>query len=1746
MADSLDTPFSNATIMLTGPETFNHFWTQLECAASLIGIWDMINPLVLLDSTPTRPARSPTVQEMIDRLNAQRIQESERANSDDSASSSGVTTRSGSTARSTPTPAKFEDIEREYNTLYREYQQKVSEWNQYNNQVSHVFAWLRKSVAPSVLSPAMTKATHDKDISLRSILRILREQLAPTATSTITSIRSNYKSVLKRAENRKGDQLKWYQEWQSAYQHARLENIPEVQGQIGVTEFLNAVSKSLAPEWGMRKLQEVIEKQHLGEPSLTLEEYAKMFYGLANEGRNRAGTKDPSIFATLGGMSDQQKSSGDSQTEGSSTGFGCPCLPSRRDTHKWDSKYCRQIEIALTGKGKIDENLAASIKRNLGYKFYNELRLHWERKLKIKIPVAKSTESSKSGKGASDQGALSSDSGNNNSPKYPGQVNAALIDPFLLEPAHEAQGLYATLDFSSHPLSNSTLLDNCGATHLVNSKELLVQGSFVKSGPDDYVESGTSRLEIVGRGKRVISNILNGAEGPKTENLVLHDVAVVEGFHVNIVSEARLRKAGIWYSGFDYTLRFGNEKESVVMAKLIPKYNLAFLEYKPLSNCMSIRDVIPTSAGGVLMFPTLERAVRQAYKKSKDYARPRSDSEARWHARSGHLGQTALRALVKHARSVIIDGTPRAKCEHCAVTHAAQVVSRRAPQRKAPRPFWRVNWDLFDFPLGYDGSNWLLMIIDEYSGKFFGFPLKTKSLPDVFRSIRYFEQWVNRQYGLSICKLKHDNETAVIAINGWSHYQRWAQEQGIDLELAPTYTHEPNGTAERAGREVIERSIKIRIAANLPENLWPETTLATIFLHAISPSEALSWRSPNEVLDSWFRSYFRWYDAALITRLTADLRPDWSGIYVYGARAYPLIKEREAGKSRRQFKVTPRGHIGYLVGYCASNIYKIWVPQLNEVIITRNVTFDEDVLYSPVREESEGQPIPITRAVVAQIEYEDEIQDAGSIIEHLWGGGPVPEDTIVVDVGDAQVPLSEVQESQNSGVRALPIDEHGLLTPEATPEPSRESDRRAAHTSEDTAQERRSGDDVIPTMQTNASGSLRPVGKVHLPQLIVRSKAPSDSDQAQDSRSTRKSTQNPPTRKYEHKTYPPAARSSKRLQKQAQERESQGSKGSSLGEGAFVTMSTMLGSTEDQVEDFFSTFWPDHPEVLGDAHQHRTVHAVVAATVLQNKTRRLGTAPSLPRIHQNDLPKAPKHWKDLASHAYGAQFEADAELEISNLEARNCWRQVPREEGMPAPIPLKWVFTYKSDSDGYLIRCRSRIVVRGDLQDEQTILTTYAATLAAKSFRVAMAIAARFDLEVKQFDVVNAFVNAERDKSGELVVCQLPDGFKKPGMCVVVDRALYGMRDSPALWFREFSSTLTKLGLIACKEEPCIYRSKEGIFIVFYVDDVQVLYHKSIETQAQELIQRLKGAYDLRDLGDIEWFLGIRVIRDRPAKKIWLVHDTYIEKIAKKFKLNGWKCPSTPLPGIELVKNEGSATPATIKLFQEKVGSALYTAIMIRPDVAFAVSSLSRFLTNPSSEHLSAIDWTIQYLFGTRFLALEYGGTSLEAQALMIATDASLADDIETRRSSHGYTISLFGGLILWKAARQNIVVTSTTHAELLGVEQVGKETMALQRFFKELQLDLGDCWTIFCDNKQTIRLIIDEQERVSTKLRHVDIQNMWLRQEHNKGTFQVTYLPTNEMPADGLTKNLPRFKFEYFRTLLNLQDIRGKLESLK
>jgi hypothetical protein len=157
-------------------------------------------------------------------------------------------------------------------------------------------------------------------------------------------------------------------------------------------------------------------------------------------------------------------------------------------------------------------------------------------------------------------------------------------------------------------------------------------------------------------------------------------------------------------------------------------------------------------------------------------------------------------------------------------------------------------------------------------------------------------------------------------------------------------------------------------------------------------------------------------------------------------------------------------------------------------------------------------------------------------------------------------------------------------------------------------------------------------------------------------------------------------------------------------------------------------------------------------------------------------------------------------------------------------------------------------------------------------------------------------------------------------------------------------------------------------------------------------------------------------------------------------------------------------------------------------------------------------------------------------------SDASFANYTRTRRSAQGCLFKLFGGPIDWQSNNQRTVSTSTTEAELLALSNASKEAIWWDRLFKDLDFDPGHELEIKCDNKQTIRLLVKDVPILMTKLKHVDILHHWLREQVQAKKITVSWVPTNQMVADGLTKALPRQKQQNFVNQLGLVDISSLL----
>jgi len=266
-----------------------------------------------------------------------------------------------------------------------------------------------------------------------------------------------------------------------------------------------------------------------------------------------------------------------------------------------------------------------------------------------------------------------------------------------------------------------------------------------------------------------------------------------------------------------------------------------------------------------------------------------------------------------------------------------------------------------------------------------------------------------------------------------------------------------------------------------------------------------------------------------------------------------------------------------------------------------------------------------------------------------------------------------------------------------------------------------------------------------------------------------------------------------------------------------------------------------------------------------------------------------------------------------------------------------------------------------------------------------------------------------------------------------------------------------------------------------------------------------------------------------------------MEHLGERFGIKAIeKGPKTPLPQGILIPNQGEkATAKQINMYQQKVGSVNFPAVYTRPDISHSTSRLSEYLQNPTQQHIEAVNHLILYLICSKFLGLEFDGNhQYPVEAFMGSSDASFADDALTRWSSMGFTFSFFLGMVHWRALKIKTVATSSTHAELLALSVTAKDYIWWMRFLQAIGFEFSEYDQkpfIYCDNQQTLRLLQTDTPRLVTKLKHVDIQQCWLRQEVQNGNIKVKWASTNHMIADGLTKSLSPQRHALFINLLNM-----------
>lgn len=360
-------------------------------------------------------------------------------------------------------------------------------------------------------------------------------------------------------------------------------------------------------------------------------------------------------------------------------------------------------------------------------------------------------------------------------------------------------------------------------------------------------------------------------------------------------------------------------------------------------------------------------------------------------------------------------------------------------------------------------------------------------------------------------------------------------------------------------------------------------------------------------------------------------------------------------------------------------------------------------------------------------------------------------------------------------------------------------------------------------------------------------------------------------------------------------------------------------------------------------------------------------------------------------------------------------------------------------------------------------------------------------------------------------------------------KCIYGLKQAPRAWYQKFSPVLVEFGLVQSQTDPCLFlRRQQGeiLIVIIFVDDSLVLYNNTLTFQ--DLTQHLKQHFEIRVLPATR-FIGIDIEQDKKNGRIFLHQHSYTVKLLDKFNMGNCNPKLTPSdPNVRFTKDgnpqeETADEEPLIGRYREILGGIMYLAVSTRPDIAQALNVLARFAENPKKEHMTGAKHLLAYLKGTTTCGLLFDAghpTILTGYA-----DADFGGDLIERKSTSGYIFLLSGGPIVWASRRQECVAQSTTEAELISVNEATREAVWLKRMLEELEPCSTSQIEIKCDNQSAIRLTNNSE--LHRRSKHIELKHFYVRQEQLKKNVKIVYIDSLNQLADGLTKGLPRPRFE-------------------
>jgi hypothetical protein len=513
---------------------------------------------------------------------------------------------------------------------------------------------------------------------------------------------------------------------------------------------------------------------------------------------------------------------------------------------------------------------------------------------------------------------------------------------------------------------------------------------------------------------------------------------------------------------------------------------------------------------------------------------------------------------------------------------------------------------------------------------------------------------------------------------------------------------------------------------------------------------------------------------------------------------------------------------------------------------------------------------------------------------------------------------------------------------------------------------------------------------------------------------------------------------------------------------------------------------------------------------------------------ENDEMYEPLSVEEALSSPQAVEWERALNAEMASLTANNTWEVIDCPQGVK-PIPCKWVLKIKRNEIGEIVRYKARLVAKGFRQIPGVDFTEISSPVVRLStVRTIFAMACANNWKLHHLDTDTAFLHGHLRES---IYMEPPEGFEFGDKVLKLNKCLYGLKQAPLVWYETLKAKFESEGFVISYADASLltlWDEKGKSFAVIYVDD-QILTGPNDELN-EKIKALLLKEFPGKDLGEAQFFVGMRLERDFAKKTLKISQTRHIDDLLKAFGQEASNPVKVPMDGALDLTSDGSDLYPNPQRYMSLVGSLNYLSMCTRPDITYATSLLCRYMSKPTQNHYNAAIRVLRYLKGTRNYGITYGNKSSNPPNLqMVAySDANFAEK-EDGVSVYGYAFMLNDAAVHWASRKQNKVAKNTADAEFVAASKTTDEALWMNKLLADCSLPRPIA--VYMDNTAAIVQVREMPAR--NKYIRVHYLSVFERIRNSDIVFE--HIPSNEMIADIFTKPLAYDKFQYFRNALGV-----------